>query len=265
MISKNKRKLIRFLGSKKYREEYGLFVAEGDKIVADLLQAEGWQVKYLFAKREWLRKIPPRLREGVEEITEIGYEELRRISYLKSPHNVLALVSLPAWQEPSVPPSGELALALEHIQDPGNLGTIVRTANWFGIRHIYCSPGSADVFNPKVVQASMGAFIHTQVHYTPLETLVSASLKARVPVYGTFLEGTSLYEAGLEDHGLVLFGNESRGISPALGEMIPEKISIPPFPDREQKTNSLNISTSVAITCAEFRRRKNAPGKDHSK
>ncbi len=265
MISKNKIKLIRFLGTKKYRDEQGLFVAEGDKIVADLLRAEGWDVRYLFGKKEWIRKMSPQEREKAGEITEVSYDELRKISYMKSPHNVLALVSLPAWEMPAVPPAGELVLALENIQDPGNLGTIIRTANWFGIRHIYCSPGSVDIFNPKVVQASMGAFIHTAVHYTPLEPLISKTIPAKIPVYGTFLEGIPLYEAALKDHGLILFGNESRGISPTLGKMIQEKIFIPPFPDREQKTNSLNISTSVAITCAEFRRRSYLAEKDHSK
>ena len=255
MISKNKIKLIRFLGTRKYREEYGLFVAEGDKIVSDLLRAGGWKVRYLFGKREWLRKLPPREREGVEEITEISYEELRRISYMKSPHNVLAVALLPRWPVPVPPPGEELALALENIQDPGNLGTIIRTANWFGIRHIYCSPGSVDVFNPKVVQASMGAFIHTSVHYTPLDNLIGETLAAGLPVYGTFLEGEPLFEAPLSDKGLIVFGNESKGISPSLTPLIPRKITIPPYPDKKTATNSLNISSSTAIICAEVRRR----------
>jgi len=255
MISKNKIKLIRFLGTRKYREEYGLFVAEGDKIVSDLLRAGGWEVRYLFGKKEWLRKLSPQEREGVEEITEISYEELRRISYMKSPHNVLAVAALPRWPMPAPPPGGELALALENIQDPGNLGTLIRTANWFGIRHIYCSPGSVDVFNPKVVQASMGAFIHTAVHYTALDTLLGEALAADQPVYGTFLDGEPLYQAPLSDSGLIVFGNESKGISPALAPLIPQKITIPPYPDKKKATNSLNISSSTAIICAEFRRR----------
>ncbi len=256
MISKNKIKLIRFLGTKKYRDEQGLFVAEGDKIVADLLQAEGWNVRYLFGKREWIRKMSPQEREKTGEIIEVSYEELRKISYMKSPHNVLALVSLPAWQMPDVPPAGELTLALENIQDPGNLGTIIRTANWFGIRHVFCSPGSVDIFNPKVVQASMGAFIHTAVHYTDLGRLITGAAESGTPVYGTFLEGRSLYTADLKENGLIVFGNESKGISPSLEEMIPEKIFIPPFPDRRKATNSLNISSSTAVVCAEFRRRR---------
>ncbi len=255
MISKNKIKLIRFLGARKYREQQGLFVAEGDKIVADLLHAGGWEIRHIFAKKEWIRKMTTEERERVAEITEISFDELRRISYMKTPHNVLALVALPKWQMPVIPPAGELSLALENIQDPGNLGTIIRTANWFGIRHIYCSAGSVDVFNPKVVQASMGAFIHTAVHYTGLEELIAGAVAARLPVYGTFLEGSPLYDSPLTDDGLIVFGNESKGISPSLEKMIPEKIFIPPYPDSENVTNSLNISSSTAIICAEFRRR----------
>ena len=264
MISKNKIKLIRFLGTKKYREQQGLFIAEGDKIVSDLLLAEGWKVRYLFGKKEWLRKLSPQEREGVEEITEVSYEELRRISFMKSPHNVLAVVALPVWKMPAIPLQGELSLALENIQDPGNLGTIVRTANWFGIRHIYCSPGSVDIFNPKVVQASMGAFIHTSVHYTDLVDLAVKATEEGIPVYGTFLDGESLYSTGLENNGMVIFGNESKGISSRLEALIPERITIPPWPDSQHTTNSLNISSSTAIICAEFRRR-NISGEDHSK
>ncbi len=256
MLSKNKIKLIRFLGTKKYREQQGLFVAEGDKIVSDLLHAEGWSVRSLFGKKEWLRKLTPQEKEGIEEITEISYEELRRISYMKSPHNVLALVRLPDWSTPPAPPQGDLALAMENIQDPGNLGTIIRTANWFGIRHIFCSPGSVDLFNPKVVQASMGAFIHTSVHYTELPELIKNAKESGVPVYGTFLEGEPLFTSPLEKQGLIVFGNESKGISPALAALIPQKLTIPPFPDDQQATNSLNISSSTAIIVAEFRRRK---------
>jgi TrmH family RNA methyltransferase len=255
MLSKNKIKLIRFLGTKKYREQQGLFVAEGDKIVSDLLHAKDWPVRYLFGKKEWLRKLSPQQKEDIEEITEISYEELRRISYMKSPHNVLALTALPDWAAPPAPPQDDLALVLENIQDPGNLGTIIRTATWFGIRHIFCSPGSVDVFNPKVVQASMGAFIHTSVYYTDLSELIKNALESGVPVYGTFLEGEPLFTSPLERQGLIVFGNESKGISPALTALIPHKLTIPSFPDDQPTTNSLNISSSTAILCAEFRRR----------
>ncbi len=255
MISKNKLKLLRSLAVRKHREEEGLFIAEGDKIVRDLLSAEGWKVRYLFAKKEWLRKLPEEMAAGVDEIIPVSFDELRRISYLKTPHNVLAVAELPAWEIPSRVPAGELALAFENIQDPGNLGTIIRTANWFGIRHLFCSPGSVDVFNPKVVQASMGAFLHVRVHYTLLEGLLLRSRTAGTAIYGTFLEGEPLFHAPLEQEALVIFGNESKGISPALAAQIPRRLTIPPYGEKGKITNSLNISTSAAVVCAFFRSR----------
>ncbi len=255
MISKNKIRLLRSLALRKHREEEGLFLAEGDKIVRDLLEAGGWRVRYLFAKKEWIRKHEALLPEEIEEVIPVSYDELKRISFLKTPHNVVAAVELPAWPIPARAPAGELVLAFENIQDPGNLGTIVRTANWFGIRHIFCSPGSVDLFNPKVIQATMGAFLHTRVHYTPLEGLLVRSLAAGTPVYGTFLEGDSLYSAALPREAVVVFGNESKGISPTLAEKIPNHITIPPAAGENRITNSLNLSVSAAIVCAFFRRR----------
>lgn len=254
MISKNKIKMIRLLGTRKYRLQYGLFIAEGDKIVLDFIRAGEWNIEYLFAKKEWIARLSPEERERAGEIHEISYEELKKVSFLKTPHNVLALIKLPLYKTPESPDPAGLSLALDNIQDPGNLGTIMRIADWFGIRDIFCSEGSVDAYNPKVVQASMGSVIHTRVHYTSLDELIRKSRDQGIPVYGTFLEGVPVYEKTLTDHGLVVFGNESKGISQSLAGLIDEKITIPPFPPGGTSLNSLNLSAATAIVCAEFRR-----------
>ncbi len=256
MISKNKIKLIRSLDNKKYRLQHRLFIAEGDKVVLDFIRSEEWKTDYLFAKTEWLKKLNPEEKDSIEEIHKITYEELKKISYLKTPHNVLALIRLP--EEKPVPSlaADMLYPAFENIRDPGNLGTIIRIADWFGFRDIFCSEGSVDVFNPKVVQASMGSVIHTRVHYTNLQGLVEEAAGKNMPVYGTFLEGKPVFSCPLSDHGLVIFGNESKGISSGLEQKTGEKITIPSFPSGVPTLNSLNLSTATAIVCAEFRRRQ---------
>ena len=254
MISKNKIKMIRLLGTRKYRLQYGLFIAEGDKIVLDFMRAGEWKIEYLFAKKEWIGKLSPEERKHAGELHEISYEELKKVSFLKTPHNVLALIKLPEYKPPASPDPAGLSLALDNIQDPGNLGTIMRIADWFGIGTIFCSEGSVDAFNPKVVQASMGSVIHTRVYYTALNKLIRNSRNQGIPVYGTFLEGFPVFEKTLTDCGLVVFGNESRGISQSLAGLIDEKITVPSFPPGSTSLNSLNLSAATAIVCAEFRR-----------
>ncbi|HHJ09942.1 MAG TPA: RNA methyltransferase [Bacteroidetes bacterium] len=255
MISKNKIKLIRSLGTKKYRLQHGLFIAEGDKVVLDFIRDPEWKIEYLFAKKEWIRKLSHEDQKNAGEIFEISYDELKRISYLKTPHNVLALVKLPDYNPPAFPDPSALSLALDNIQDPGNLGTIMRIADWFGIREIFCSEASVDAFNPKVVQASMGSIIHTRIYYAALDKLITNTRNQNLPVFGTFLEGTSVFDSPLPDNALVVFGNESKGISMTLAELIDEKITIPSFPPDSTTMNSLNLSAATAIVCAEFRRR----------
>lgn len=256
MISKNKIKLIRSLDNKKYRLQHRLFVAEGDKVVLDFIRSEEWKTDYLFAKKEWLKKLNAEEKNSIEEIHEITYEELKKVSYLKTPHNVLALVRL--TEEKPLPSlsTDMLYLAFENIQDPGNLGTIIRIADWFGFRDIFCSEGSVDAFNPKVIQASMGSVIHSRVHYVDIPAMVQKARQNNIPVYGTFLEGEPVFSSALSNHGLVVFGNESKGISPELEQKIEKKITIPSFPSGSPTLNSLNLSTATAIVCAEFRRRQ---------
>lgn len=248
MLSKNKQKLLRQLASKKHRDELGLFIAEGPKVVGDLLGHLDCHL--VFATRSWLDAN----RVEADEVIEVTQEELERISLLKTPRDVLAVFRHPADKDALQAPAHELTLALDGVQDPGNLGTIIRIADWFGINHIFCSPDTADAFSPKTVMATMGAIARVQVHYLPLSELFAAC-GAEVPVYGTFLDGTNIYEQPLSSNGVVVMGNEGNGISPAVAECINRRLFIPSFPPERPTSESLNVAIATAITCAEFRRR----------
>lgn len=248
MLSKNKQKLIRQLASKKHRDELGLFIAEGPKVVGDLLGHIGCHL--IFATREWLDAN----HAEADEVIEVTQPELERISLLKTPRDVLAVFHRPADNDALQAPAHELTLALDGVQDPGNLGTIIRIADWFGINHIYCSPDTADAFSPKTVMATMGAIARVQVHYLPLVELFK-TCGEEVPVYGTFLDGTNIYEQPLSAHGIIVMGNEGNGISSAVAESINRRLFIPSFPPERPTSESLNVAIATAITCAEFRRR----------
>lgn len=250
MISKNKIKYIRSLELKKNRNKEGVFVAEGHKVVGDLLALQ--PALLIVATQEWLRgkQISPET-----EVIEVTEEELRKVSFLQHPQQVLA-VFRQASAEPYQPADADtarLCLALDGVQDPGNLGTIIRIADWFGIEHIYCSQDTADVYNPKVVQATMGSIARVSVQYGDLLQLVS-SLPQGTPVYGTLLDGSNIYRQQLENRGLIVMGNEGKGISPALAEKVTHKLLIPNFPEGRPTADSLNVAIATAITCAEFRR-----------
>ncbi len=263
MISKNQAKLIRSLEMKKHRLAEKLFVAEGPKLVDELLRA--YPCHYLAATPEWWEQQKKQTQiEKTVKTDVISPEELHRISLQKHPQQVLALFRLPMQDNPTELlsiPQRELCLALDDVQDPGNLGTIVRLADWFGIRHIFCSPGTADVYAPKAVQATMGSLARVQLHYGSLQELIkqqSLPTQAPTPVYGTFLDGTPLHQVALENHGILLMGNEGKGISPELAEMVSRRIYIPTYPAIRQegeRPESLNVAIATAILCAEFRRR----------
>lgn len=261
MISKNTIKHIHSLGLKKYRDELGCFVAEGPKVVGELLPL--FPCRQLFATFRYWEALPPAQRDRLSaHFTEITEKELERLSLLRSPHEALALFDLPssdtAAEELIRYPQQELCLALDGVQDPGNVGTILRLADWFGIGHIFASPATADVFSPKVVQATMGAVGRVKVHYVELPPYL-ALLPSAVPVYGTFLQAPSLYDASLSATGLVVVGNEGRGISPAVEALVKERIYIPPFPPHElPRSESLNVAMAAAVICSEFRRRQAA-------
>ena len=201
------------------------------------------------ATDEWLRG----KHFGAEtEVIEVTDEELKKVSFLQHPQQVLAVFRQATSGDYSINTS-ELSLALDGVQDPGNLGTIIRIADWFGITHIYCSQDTADVYNPKVVQATMGSIARVKVEYGDLLGLVE-SLPADVPVYGTLLDGDNIYQQKLENRGLIVMGNEGKGISPELAKKVNHKLLIPNFPEGRATADSLNVAIATAITCSEFRR-----------
>lgn len=265
MISKNKIKYIRSLELKKNRNKEGKFVAEGFKVVDDLLALQ--PADLIVATQEWLHGKHFADQTEVIEVTE---EELKKVSFLQHPQQVLAVFrqdtgcnkqdSNNSQEDAEEKNFGfskintqELSLALDGVQDPGNLGTIIRIADWFGITHIYCSQDTADVYNPKVVQATMGSIARVKVEYGNLLALVE-SLPADVPVYGTLLDGDNIYQQQLENRGLIVMGNEGKGISPALAKKVNRRLLIPNFPEGRATADSLNVAIATAITCSEFRR-----------
>ena len=247
MISKNKIKYIRSLELKKNRNKEGKFVAEGFKVVDDLLALQ--PADLIVATGEWLKRKHLAAQTEVIEVTE---EELKKVSFLQHPQQVLAVFKQAQDGDFSINTS-DLNLALDGVQDPGNLGTIIRIADWFGITHIYCSQDTADVYNPKVVQATMGSIARVKVEYGNLLGLVE-SLPADVPVYGTLLDGDNIYQQQLENRGLIVMGNEGKGISPALAKKVNRRLLIPNFPEGRATADSLNVAIATAITCSEFRR-----------
>lgn len=249
MLSKNQIKQIRSLEQKKFRKESGLFVAEGGKSVCDLLSS-GIICEYVAATKEWLsdNKLPRTAR-----IVEVSDDELKRISFLRTPQGILGIFKQRETAIDANIATKELCLALDDIQDPGNLGTIIRIADWFGIEHIFCSQGTADVYNPKTVQATMGAIGRVNVHYVNLPEFLS-SIKKEVPIYGTFLDGENIYDKKLTKNGIIVMGNEGNGIGKECSTHIEERLLIPSYPKERITSESLNVSTATAIICAEFRR-----------
>lgn len=250
MLSKNKVKWVHSLELKKKRREEGAFVAEGRKLVGDLWGH--FDCKLLIATDDWL---DGHRASEAEEIVRVTQEELSRVSLQKAPQEVLAVFALPQWEAKAEVAQRSLCLALDEVQDPGNLGTIVRLADWFGIEHIFCSPGTVDVFSPKAVQATMGALARVKVHYVSLTQLI-AQLGEETPVYGTFLDGEVIYQEPLSAVGLIVMGNEGKGISPEVERLITRRLFIPPFPQGRETSESLNVAMATAVVCAEFRRRE---------
>lgn len=254
MISKNKIKFIISLQSKKIREQERLFVIEGDKLVKEFLVAKV-AIKMLLAKPEFLNSLPLELTTIVNDIENVNDIELKQISTLKTPHNALAVVQMPEHEMNISEILNQFCVALNFVQDPGNLGTIIRAAGWFGIKNIVCSMDCVDVYNPKVVQSSMGALLHVNVFYGDLKNLLATAIKNSVPVFGTMLEGNSIYNQKLDNKGIILLGNESKGISKELLPFITEKIKIPKFSTAMEGIDSLNVGIAAAVVFSEFRRK----------
>lgn len=232
MISKNKLKLIKALATKKGRERSGLFLAEGPKIVDELI-AGGFELEFLIDNPD----------------------EVCQASLLQHPQGVIGVFKQKVQPESETPLGQTLTIALDCVQDPGNLGTIIRIADWFGIRNIICSIDTADCWNPKVVQATMGSIARVAIRYANLESELT-SISTDTPVYGTVLDGTSLYdEKSLADRGIIVMGNEGNGISPSIRRLLTHRLVIPPFAKYGPTAESLNVAVATAIVCAEFRRR----------
>ncbi|MFZ2287913.1 MAG: RNA methyltransferase [Bacteroidales bacterium] len=255
MITRNQVKMILSLRKRKVREENSLFVIEGDKLVREYILA-GNRVRLLAGKPEWIDGEPAGVTEGADETVTVSYEELRRISSLRTPHNVLAVAPMIKSEYSDTILAGKLTPVLEYVQDPGNLGTIIRIAAWFGIGNIVCSPDCVDFYNPKVIQATMGAFMHVSVWYRPLEAFLGKAVSGGLPVYGTTIDGRSVYESDLGSEGIILFGNESKGISEELLGYVTRRITIPGPGKPLAGLESLNVSMAAAIICSEFARRQ---------
>lgn len=255
MVSKIKTKFINSLRYKKYRDRHNAYVVEGEKIITELLRQDLHRTNILFTTANWAETIDRKLLKNVQEHYVISEDELKKLSFLKSPSKGLAVVTPPAYEVNKEAVLNSLSLVLDTIQDPGNLGTIIRIANWFGISRIFCSEDSADQFNPKVIQASMGAILRTEVYYSDLISLLREYRIPGFPVYGTFSDGKPVYDTRVLQKGFIIFGNESKGITPGLFPYITEKISVPNYPSGRKTMESLNISAATAIICAEFRRR----------
>ena len=262
-ISKNQIKYIRQLEQKKFRRRERLFVAEGPKVVGDLLVH--YQPRAMFATSDWLRSNSSYSHLPSSILTEVTHDELRRVSFLQHPQQVLALFPLPADASISFPEdlsaahglsavSTRLTLALDGIQDPGNLGTIIRLADWFGIDQIVCSEDTVDAWNPKVVQATMGSIARVNIIYINLLRYLDA-MPADTPVYGTLLDGENIYHQPLTPHGVIVMGNEGNGISPEVRARVTHRLLIPSYRSVDT-AESLNVAIATAITCAEFRRRQ---------
>lgn len=240
------------LGERKWRKRLGLFKAEGTKCVVDTL--DHFPMKAIFATQEWTELHRDEIADLQHQICVCKKADIIQMSSLSTPAEVIAVYEMPAETAYTDIDSESLVIALDGIQDPGNLGTIVRTADWFGIRRIICSNDTADVFNPKSVQATMGAIARVRTTYCDLpETL--ARLSAQMPVYGTFLEGNPIYKAQLSANGIIVMGNEGNGIRPQVKQHIGRKLLIPSAPDGSTGSESLNVATATAIVISEFTRR----------
>ncbi|QGY43101.1 RNA methyltransferase [Maribellus comscasis] len=254
MISKNKIKLIHSLSQKKYRKKENLFLVEGDKNVLDVLQSK-INIIHLFATQSFItsNKINS---NHAQEITEADTAEIKKASLQKNPQNCIALCKIPPQNNLPQKLENNLSLFLDGIQDPGNLGTILRISDWFGIEYIFCSPDTADIFNPKVVQSSMGSICRTKVIYSTFEKIFNLAKSSNVKITGTFLEGENIYAETLPERTLLIMGNEGNGIRKENEYGVDKKIMIPHFAINNNKAESLNVAVATGIICSEFRRQQ---------
>jgi len=254
MLSKSQIKLIRSLQLKKYRETEGLFIAEGKKIVEELMGSP------IHIKQILISKSRPELVSGshklkhdkLVDVVEIPQEEFGKISTLTTPSGILAVCNIPKANAEQPDLKKDIVLALDDIRDPGNLGTIIRIADWFDIKHIYCSEESVDAYNPKVVQASMGSIARVHVHYINLASMLQKKVEEGIQVFGAMMNGKNIYTEQVKPKGILVIGNESNGISKEVQKHINHPVCIPSY--NTKGPESLNAAIATAILCAEFRR-----------
>jgi len=249
MLTKNTIKRIVSLQVKKFRKEHGVFIAEGSRLIDELVDSN-LEIKELYFTSQWKSN---NIRKALHS-EMVSDDEMKKISALSTPSNVLAVVGIPEYSIDEIDFPNELVLALDTIQDPGNLGTIVRLADWYGINSIICSHETVDVFSPKVIQSTMGAITRVRVIYCDL-TEELTKIKSKVPIYGTFMEGSNIYQTDLKSKGIVVMGNEGNGISADIEKLITHKIHIPSFAKDRTNVESLNVAMATAIVCSEFKRR----------
>ena len=240
MLSKNQIKLITSLQQKKQRFVNQLFFAEGIKVIQELVESN-FELVHLYTTQNDFEEV------SQDKKTIISANELKKISALATQHSCLGVFRIQA--DKKIIESG-LILALDSIRDPGNLGTILRLCDWFGIDQIVCSKDAVDIYNPKVVQATMGSIARVNVNYIDLENFIG---QTQLPVFGTFMQGSTIYKTDLPQEGIIVMGNEANGISPELEKLIKNRLTIPRFGSL-QKTESLNVATATAIVLSEFRR-----------
>ena len=248
-ITNNIIKLVSSLAQKKYRNETHSFVAEGTKCVLDTI--DYFNCSWLIASKSWLDTHSVNV--PCEKVLKATPAQLKRMSQFSTPSDVIAVYELPTYTLSNDDIENNLTIVLDTIQDPGNLGTIVRIADWYGIRNIVCSLETADAFSHKVIQATMGAISRVHLHYCDLQHFFETY--THVNVFGTFLDGDNIYTANLPNKGIIVFGNEGKGISPKLEQYINHKLLIPSYPPDAATSESLNVSVATAITVSEFRRR----------
>lgn len=239
-LSNNSSKLIRSLHQKKYRIKHQLFIAEGVKIVSELLAQNNFKIHQIYASSNWIEKHSEQHLKLKGNITKVDNKELKKLSNLKTPNEVLAVVKIPEFEKFS-PSDQALNIVLEDIRDPGNLGTIIRIADWYGCKAIYCSPNSVDCYNSKVIQAAMGSLFRVKVFYEPLEELFGNN--KQITSYGTFMDGTDLNNTEWKKPCFLVMGNEANGISEKTQTLIQEKVSI----IGKGNTESLNLSVATGI------------------
>ena len=249
MISRTRIKWIKSLEMRKYRLQEKAFVAEGPKLVGELLPYS--TPLYIAATKDWLAANRHLLR-AVKEVDEVSQTELERASLLRTPQSVLAVMPIPERRLDISSLQKKLVIALDSVQDPGNLGTILRIADWFGIHEVLCSEGTADVYNPKCVQSCMGALARVKVFYCNLPEVLG---QVEMPVFGTFLDGTDIYKEELSQQGIIVMGNEGNGISQPVAKLVNRRLYVPNYPKGSLTTESLNVAVATGIVCAEFRRR----------